>query len=140
MIKFNITCAFHTDDDYTIDKHFLEEYKNHLIDVYSDECEKITQNAYEQDPDMEEEDDYVPYPDFLFKFETTNIVKAKEFLEKLSVSFRVSYTHRWLQRELYDITDHALEFMNKFIRPTEFFEYITGNYEGTYINIVKSFE
>lgn len=141
MMKFKITCAFNTDDDYVLDKKFVEEYKDYLIDVCSDECEKITKEIYRFSSDTENcEDDYLPYPDFLFRIDTSNIIKAKEFLEKLSVSFRVGYTHRWLQRELYDLVDHALEFINKFLRPMEFFEYINGNYEGTYIDIVKHFE
>ena len=143
MVKVNIICSFYTDEDYTISEDFLKEYNKNHIDIKSTEYESISREIYKKYYDTIEEEPYgdILYPDYMFKIETTNIIEAKRFIEKLSVSFRVNYIHRWLQKSLYDMTDHALEYMNSFKRllKTDFFEDISGNYEGTYIYIFTSF-
>ena len=147
MVKVSIICAFFTNENYTISEDFLKEYNIYRINTESIECESISREIckkyYDAICDSIGEEPYgeMLYPDYMFKLETINIIEARNFIEKLSVSFRVNFICRYFQKDLYNMTDHALEYINSFNRllKTDFFEVIPDSCNGSYINIFSSF-
>lgn len=128
---YTVECAFCTDEDYALDKVFVRENAKYAVpqDVMLAEI-AVKEAAYE-------EDGYEPLPDYKYVIKTDDISEARLFLERLSVAFRVSYTHRTILGELYEMTDRAINFLDK-SRPREFYEELNGNYAGSYISITRN--
>lgn len=65
--------------------------------------------------------------------EMSSAWRACRMLEKILCDIHVSYTHYYVIQDLYDMFDEAIETVGKY--PVHFETSISGNYEGTYIEI-----
>lgn len=115
-MKYILKAEFRTDGDYRIETDELAKLKeNHKSEVYfSEDC-----------------------LGYSICVETEDFYLVRDYLESLACSFRVG--HYWLIGDLFNLCDKTL----KALRDKETFssiEWMYGNYDGTYISLVKQGE
>lgn len=59
--------------------------------------------------------------------------RACNFLEKMLCEIHVSYTHYYLIKDLYEMFNSAINAIREDLN--DFESYVSGNYEGTYIEV-----
>ena len=109
-MKYIIKGDFYTDDDFSI-----------RIDNFDKEFQSCIQ---------------FDRPYYSIFLETNTIYKAQSFLEQLMVSFDVIWTHHYLLPDLYGIVDKMYEALLDKNQDCAS-DYLSGNYDGTEISLVK---
>jgi hypothetical protein len=121
-MTYAIKCEFCTDEDY------------HLDTSFTDWCKKQQDIQYDANEVFNIEADH-----YIIQCKTSNKELAEELLKRLAIAFRTSFNRYQLQGQLFNITSNGIDFLKRTTpRPHEYYEEIGGNYEGTYVNIVKS--
>lgn len=119
-MQVNVQVGLSTDGDYSLRNHLdlempfdgFEGYYNSLL--FTDDNPK--QHKFEDSGDMQ----------FNCRWRAIN------WLRKILCELHVSYTHYYLIEDLYNLFNEAIEAIG---RVEDFHKEISGNYEGTYIQV-----
>ena len=130
-MKAQLIFNWYTDGDFSVRrKEIINELKRYGFN-------SITNTKWDED------DSYIGSLTISFehKVRVTCLMEIRDVLEILSVSMDVLYTHNWLIKDLYEMFESAkkqicLLFNNKVTSAVRAYEYISGNYEGTDIEVI----
>ena len=121
-MKYLIRCYFSTDDDYVLNVERLKTEIEFIKLIYKDTLETMVMTHVDED--------------YIFEYDTKNPSVARDILCVLSTCFIVPYNHNILVKYLFELANGAAEMI--FNNDKQYYkETIGGNYEGTYIEVIK---
>lgn len=131
-MKITIKADFQTDGDYCIeDYNYVSKIVREDIDInLPDRKFKVFQNGYNTYPF---EDEY--HFEMCFECEDEDYCKiyARNYLEELLCNIRFLSTHYYIMPYFYDMFDKGIRSIGK---ENHYFGSVSGNYDGTYLEII----
>ena len=131
-MKIIIKADFQTDGDYCIeDYNYVSKIVREDIDInLPDRKFKVFQNGYNTYPF---EDEY--HFEMWFECEDEDYCKiyARNYIEELLCNIRFLSTHYYIMPYFYEMFDKGIKSIGK---ENHYFGSISGNYDGTYLEII----